>query len=58
MEPPVWLDPVELISSFASAGGNTAYRAGQAALDAAQGWLADKIPAVPAVPEEYYEAAQ
>lgn len=58
MEPPVWLDPVELISSFASAGGNTAYRTGQAALDAAQGWLADKIPAVPAVPEEYYEAAQ
>lgn len=58
MEPPAWLDPVELISSFASAGGNTAYRTGQAALDAAQGWLADKIPAVPAVPEEYYEAAQ
>lgn len=58
MEPSVWLDPVELISSFASAGGNTAYRAGQTALDAAQGWLADRIPAVPSVPEEYYEAAQ
>lgn len=58
MEPPVWLDPVELISSFASAGGSTTFRTGQTALDAAQGWLADKIPAVPAVPEEYYEAAQ
>ena len=58
MEPPAWLDPVELISSFASAGGSTAFRTGQTALDAAQGWLADKIPAVPAIPEEYYEAAQ
>ena len=58
MEPPVWLDPVELISSFASAGGSTAFRTGQTALDAAQGWLADKIPAVPDIPEEYREAAQ
>lgn len=58
MEPPAWLDPVELISSFASAGGNAAFRTGQTALDAAQGWLADKIPAIPVVPEEYYEAAQ
>lgn len=58
MEPPVWLDPVELISSFASAGGSTAFRAGQTALDAAQGWLADKIPPLPEVPEEHYEAAQ
>ena len=58
MEPPVWLDPVELLSSFASAGGSTAFRAGQTALDAAQGWLADKIPPLPEVPEEHYEAAQ
>ncbi len=35
-----------------------AMRAGQAALGAAQDWLGERVPQIPEIPEEYYEAAQ